>query len=124
MTAGGAKVGSASSAEVFPEPRWLANIKATGAYSASRSVEERYRSRNLGDATFITTEDSHYYKPIDTYEGIHRWDPDFEWGEAEETRLLRKVTMGLEKWTLRILKFPGRFTRLHLCLSYVLWIAT
>lgn len=44
-----------------------------------------------GDATFDQTEDPRYYKPINTYEGIHRWDPEFEWAEWEEKKIVRKV---------------------------------
>lgn len=46
-----------------------------------------------GDATFDQTEDVRYYKPIDTYEGIHRWDPEFEWEESEEKKIVRKVNI-------------------------------
>jgi hypothetical protein len=48
-----------------------------------------------GDATFDQTEDLRYYKPIDTYEGIHRWDPEFEWEEWEEKKIVRKVVSSL-----------------------------
>lgn len=48
-----------------------------------------------GDATFDQTEDPRYYKPIDTYEGIHRWDPEFEWEEWEEKKIVRKVVPSL-----------------------------
>ena len=41
---------------------------------------------------FDTTEDPRYYRPIDTYEGLHRWDPDFEWEEEEEKKIVRKVS--------------------------------
>ncbi|GAM41001.1 hypothetical protein TCE0_041f13781 [Talaromyces pinophilus] len=46
-----------------------------------------------GDATFDQTEDLRYYKPIDTYEGIHRWDPEFEWEEWEEKKIVRKIDL-------------------------------
>ncbi|KUL88298.1 hypothetical protein ZTR_04963 [Talaromyces verruculosus] len=46
-----------------------------------------------GDATFDQTEDPRYYKPIDTYEGIHRWDPEFEWEEWEEKKIVRKIDL-------------------------------
>ncbi|GAB7350201.1 hypothetical protein MBLNU459_g0861t1 [Dothideomycetes sp. NU459] len=32
-----------------------------------------------------------YYKPIDSYEGIHRYDPKFEWDAKEEKKLVRKI---------------------------------
>ena len=34
-----------------------------------------------------------FYKPIETYEGVHRYDPDFQWDEREEKRLVRKVCL-------------------------------
>lgn len=32
------------------------------------------------------------YRPVDSYEGIHRYDPDFVWDKPEEKRLVRKVS--------------------------------
>lgn len=44
------------------------------------------------DGAFISEGvDAAYYKPIDSYEGLHRWDPKFVWEPAEETRVVRKV---------------------------------
>lgn len=31
------------------------------------------------------------YKPIDKYEGAHRYDPEFQWTEKEEQKLIRRV---------------------------------
>ncbi|PGH16708.1 hypothetical protein AJ79_01581 [Helicocarpus griseus UAMH5409] len=42
-------------------------------------------------AAYATVDDVRFYKPIDEYEGIHRWDPHFEWEEKEEKRLVRKL---------------------------------
>lgn len=33
-----------------------------------------------------------FYKPIDSYEGRHRYDPSFEWTPKEEKRVVRKVS--------------------------------
>lgn len=44
-----------------------------------------------GKSTFDFGANHHLYRPIDGYEGIHRWDPDFEWTENEEKRIVRKV---------------------------------
>jgi hypothetical protein len=63
---------------------------AAEASSSSLSSDEPRRHKD-GDAAFDTSEDPRYYKPIPTYEGFHRWDPDFEWTEEEEKRLIRKV---------------------------------
>jgi hypothetical protein len=31
------------------------------------------------------------YRPVDTYEGIHRYDPDFEWEPEDEKKVVKKV---------------------------------
>lgn len=60
----------------------------TTGYSTPQSLEERERRQGADDAAFDMTEDIRYYKPIDTYEGIHRWDPEFEWEEWEEKKIV------------------------------------
>ncbi|KAL9052608.1 MAG: hypothetical protein Q9162_005298 [Coniocarpon cinnabarinum] len=40
--------------------------------------------------TFDTSELSEFYKPIDSYEGRHRFDPDFQWDAQEEKKIVRK----------------------------------
>jgi hypothetical protein len=42
-------------------------------------------------STFLTVEDERAQRPVDSYEGIHRWDPCFEWEREEEKKLVRKV---------------------------------
>lgn len=32
-----------------------------------------------------------HYRPVDSYEGLHRYDPDFQWEPEEEKRVIRKV---------------------------------
>ncbi|RHZ65342.1 putative transporter [Aspergillus thermomutatus] len=66
---------------------------AAEASTPSLSSDEPRRYKDAGDAAFDTSEDPRYYKPIPTYEGIHRWDPDFEWTEEEEKRLIRKIDL-------------------------------
>lgn len=34
---------------------------------------------------------SRFYKPLEKYEGNHRYDPDFDWEPEEEKRVVRKV---------------------------------
>lgn len=41
--------------------------------------------------TFLTKGLEDAYVPIDTYEGRHRFDPNFQWTEQEEKKLVRKV---------------------------------
>lgn len=45
------------------------------------------------------------YKPIDKYEGAHRYDPHFHWTEGEEKKLVRRVStfhpnIKLGRWAL------------------------
>ncbi|KAK5158248.1 hypothetical protein LTS14_003266 [Recurvomyces mirabilis] len=47
-----------------------------------------------GRTTFKTESLEEYYKPINSYEGAHRYDPQFEWTPAEEKRLVRKLDRG------------------------------
>lgn len=47
---------------------------------------------NNGNA-FQTNGLEDYYKPIEKYEGAHRYDPQFQWTEAEENAVLRKVRL-------------------------------
>lgn len=39
-----------------------------------------------------------FYRPIDTYEGIHRFDPEAEWTEAEEKKIVRKIDYRICSW--------------------------
>ncbi|KAL2814974.1 major facilitator superfamily domain-containing protein [Aspergillus granulosus] len=60
--------------------------------SSSISAGEKCAQyKQFDECAFDATEDPRYYKPIPEYEGIHRWDPDFDWSPEEEKRLIRKV---------------------------------
>ena len=77
------------------------DVAVTTGYSSSGSLGEQDRSRRVKEgAVFETTEDVRYYKPIPTYEGFHRWDPDFEWEEHEEKKIVRQVCMRLRVYCL------------------------
>ena len=32
-----------------------------------------------------------HYRPVDSYEGLHRYEPDFDWEPEEEKKVIRKV---------------------------------
>ena len=64
--------------------------RVSSADSSSSSTYDGPRAKQT-DGAFDTTEDPRFYKPIPEYEGAHRWDPEFEWTEAEETAVIRKV---------------------------------
>ncbi|KAJ5862934.1 hypothetical protein N7455_007002 [Penicillium solitum] len=62
------------------------------ASSADGSDEEGQKNElSKGEGTFEASEGHHFYRPIDSYEGLHRWDPDFQWTETEEKRIVRKI---------------------------------
>lgn len=65
---------------------------AKGTESSSASSSYIAPKRAAENGAFDATEDPRYYKPIPTYEGIHRWDPEFEWTEEEEKKVVRKVS--------------------------------
>lgn len=67
-----------------------AQAVATGS-STSLSDDKPRRATVPSDCAFDTTEDPELYKPITSYEGAHRWDPNFEWTEKDEKDIVRKV---------------------------------
>ncbi|KAI9700797.1 MAG: hypothetical protein M1836_002166 [Candelina mexicana] len=48
--------------------------------------------------TFETFGKPTLYQPIDTYEGKHRYDPDFQWQPKEERKLVRKLDLKICAW--------------------------
>lgn len=61
-------------------------------YSSIDTLESNERPRARDKSAFEITGDVLHYKPIASYEGIHRWDPDFEWDEDEEKKIVRKAS--------------------------------
>ncbi|KAJ6086799.1 hypothetical protein N7467_005713 [Penicillium canescens] len=56
------------------------------------SDRERQQSHsNKAEGTFEGADSHHLFRPIDSYEGLHRWDPDFQWTEQEEKKIVRKI---------------------------------
>jgi hypothetical protein len=47
------------------------------------------RDGTTWDASGLET----HYKPIESYEGFHRFDPNFDWEPEEERKLVRKVRL-------------------------------
>ena len=48
-------------------------------------------AKQVAGEAFASGGDARYYEPIDSYEGKHRWDPEAEWTEAEEKRVVRRL---------------------------------
>ncbi|KAK3721708.1 hypothetical protein LTR37_002873 [Vermiconidia calcicola] len=38
------------------------------------------------------------YRPVDSYEGLHRYDSDFKWSKDEERRVVRKIDWRICSW--------------------------
>ena len=66
----------------------IAKKEFTDASSDEISLENKPQ---VAGETFATGAQTRFYKPIDTYEGRHRWDPNAEWTEQEERKIVRKV---------------------------------
>lgn len=62
-----------------------------GVSDTDDSDRENLSQTRLKESTFNSTEDPRFYRPIDSYEGLHRWDPYFDWTEDEERKIVRKV---------------------------------
>lgn len=58
----------------------------------SRDIEDEV---TLDDSVFNNAKAFDIYKPIEKYEGRHRFDPKAVWSEAEEKKLVRRVSMSL-----------------------------
>ena len=68
------------------------NTSDAGSHVPKSGLRSRAREGYTFDADGLEKE---YYKPIDTYEGIHRYDPDFDWEPEEERKVVRKVRRGI-----------------------------
>lgn len=82
---------------MFPEETKAAQISASDKDPSETVIQDESDRewQKTGTATeggtFDAAEGHHFYRPIDTYEGLHRWDPDFQWTEQEEKKIVRKV---------------------------------
>ena len=88
------KILSSPSETGFSEKsRANSTIDGPSGFSLSQPSEHGYfRDVTQGvSAAYATADDVRFYKPISNYEGLHRWDPYFEWENKEEKRLVRKV---------------------------------
>ncbi|KAI9838987.1 MAG: hypothetical protein M1819_004195 [Sarea resinae] len=59
---------------------------------------KRIRLDNAPRTTFETAGLKEHFEPIDSYEGKHRWDPDFQWEPQEEKKLVRKLDLRICSW--------------------------
>ena len=73
---------------VVPPEVAKSEFDASGSEADVNKAGTRVRA---GGTTFDTAGLTSHYTPIDSYEGKHRYDPDFEWEPEEERRVVRKV---------------------------------
>ncbi|KAF2730010.1 MFS general substrate transporter [Polyplosphaeria fusca] len=66
--------------------------------SGSETHEQRKPRLVAEGVTFDTSGLESHYKPIAKYEGIHRYDPEFEWEPAEEKKVVRRIDKRICTW--------------------------
>ena len=90
-------------AEVIPtktKPWWkfggkdYSFVSVNSGYSATASSSDTNldSSEKLGRNVYETDDVKDVYKPIEGYEGAHRFDPNFKWSPEEEKRLVKTVS--------------------------------
>ncbi|KKY22824.1 putative phthalate transporter [Phaeomoniella chlamydospora] len=52
----------------------------------------------LDSKAFLTDDVTDHYAPIESYEGRHRYDPNFRWDEEEERKVVRKIDIRICSW--------------------------
>lgn len=62
-----------------------------GFVDTSSSNDGSVRLGESEGGVFATGGNIESYKPIPEYEGAHRYDPKFQWSDAEERKLVRRV---------------------------------
>ncbi|KAJ4368812.1 hypothetical protein N0V83_005894 [Neocucurbitaria cava] len=84
-------------------PSGIAKTEFDVTGSASNSDTEVHKSglkvRQRDGFTFVSSGvGKDHYRPIDSYEGLHRYDPDFQWEPEEEKRVVRKIDKRICTW--------------------------
>lgn len=64
----------------------------------SENESRLHVSKGREGVTFKTSGLEPHYKPIGKYEGIHRYDLDFQWRPEEERRVVRKIDKRICTW--------------------------
>ncbi|KAL1297930.1 hypothetical protein AAFC00_006443 [Neodothiora populina] len=62
------------------------------------AVDEPTLFAKSGNKPFDSDSFQSYFRPVETYEGIHRFDPSFEWEPQEEKKLVRKIDYRICSW--------------------------
>lgn len=62
------------------------------AFQTTTAPSDTKTALNSGDGgVWAAGASTRHYEPISKYEGLHRWDPNAEWTEKEEKKLVRRV---------------------------------
>lgn len=69
----------------------LINSKEVSITPSTSATSSSLRLEEGGGGVWATGGNIELYKPIAEYEGAHRYDPQFEWEEEEERKLVRRV---------------------------------
>jgi hypothetical protein len=67
---------------------------SSGSDTASRSSSNHAVVVNR-DNVYVAPEAVELYKPVEGFEGTHRFDPNASWSEEDEKRLVRRVSRSL-----------------------------
>lgn len=68
------------------------DVSASASTSDSEVNKAGFKAREREGFTFVSEGlGKDHYRPVDSYEGLHRYDPDFEWEPQEEKKVVRKV---------------------------------
>ncbi|KAI9735125.1 MAG: hypothetical protein M1834_001713 [Cirrosporium novae-zelandiae] len=72
-----------------PSKGWLGTVHDA---SSDEDIQD------IDKGTFDTAGLTQHYRPIETYEGIHRYDPEFQWTAKDEKKLVRKIDARICTW--------------------------
>ncbi|KAF2256808.1 MFS general substrate transporter [Trematosphaeria pertusa] len=75
------------------------NVDVSASASETELSHSDAKTRERSGVTFDTAGlGPQLYKPIEKYEGKHRYDPDFEWEPEEERKVVRKIDKKICTW--------------------------
>jgi hypothetical protein len=68
------------------------NAGYPGISDSATSSDSKLDAADVGHNVYEVGEAKEIYKPIEGYEGSHRFDPHFKWDPEEEKRLIKTVS--------------------------------
>ena len=66
--------------------------KSESSLTSSQEDNELGQDNNIQGSVFSDSRAKEFYKPIEKYEGRHRFDMHATWSDEEEKRLVRRVS--------------------------------